>query len=391
MRDLPENISRAFDKLAESGRKVGDAPLVVGGFVRDWIAGIPLEDINDVDVISEFGKINELLIDLTKRYGLGQPYQYEYSGTYSLMIDNFLFEFQSPENPHVHFPIEEELAKMGIENTYLNKNIYERDFTVNTLCYDVIEKEFLDITGYGIDDLLYNKIIRTTIDPQKAISFNPLITLRIFRLMTEFELEPEPELEKLIPYGVELIPEACKQRSEIFVRNVIADIFSYDYDKADKLFKKYGLYNKNIPIPKDIFDRAVKRDMGIKYISVANNDCLYDSSNDILTIIHDDDEIRASSSLQNKIKIAVSSLYLQSVIDKNTQILSLNNKIGTIEHIAKMHASEMTNNYKIAYNNTHMYERIKRRKEYRQRKRREERRDRIEKIKFWKNFQNKIK
>jgi len=386
MRDLPQNLVDAFQKLAQSGKAVGDYPLIVGGFVRDWLLGVPVEDIQDFDVISREGKMEAILQDFSKRFGLGEPIVYEYTGTKKIVCNGYNFEFQSIDNPHVHFPIEGEMQRLGIPITFLYKNIYERDFTIDTMCYDVINEKFLDVTGQGYDDLIKNKVIRTPIPARSAIEFNPFIILRMMRFQLEFELEPTEDLKKEIPYGIGLLPQATADRSERFVENLVRDIFDIDNEKADAMFKKYKLYD-TIPIPHEIFDHSIKRQMGIKYMAASNVLCSLDKTANKLQLCLAYQDL-LNTDIKNNLQQALASLYIQDLIDSTTAIDLLDSQLGTVSTVKDhLYLEDTKSWYKTAYNNTHMYERIQRRKEYRNRKRREQRRDRISKIKSWKDFQ----
>lgn len=386
MHELPHDLLDAFRKLGESGKAVGDQPLVVGGFVRDWLIGVPIEEIRDFDVISRKGRIEDILQDFSRRFGLGEPIVYEYTGTKKIVCNGYNFEFQSVDNPNVHFPVEDEMQRMGVPVTFLNKNIYERDFTIDTMCYDVIDEKFLDITGEGYEDLIKRKVIRTPIPAKRAIEFNPFIILRMMRFHLEFDLEISEELKEALPEGVKLLPKATADRSERFVKDLVRDIFDIDSEKADKLFREYNLYNL-IPVPQEIFDQSIKRQMGIKYMASSSIQCNLDKVSNRAQLCLVQQDLR-DDQIKERVQESLSELYMQGAIDKQTKISLLDGSLGTIASVVnRLNARESKSWYKEAYNNTHMYERIQRRKEYRNRKRREQRRDRISKIKFWKDFQ----
>jgi tRNA nucleotidyltransferase/poly(A) polymerase len=385
---LPNDLLDAFAKLAESGAAIGDKPYIVGGFVRDWIYGLPIEEVNDMDVITEFGNSEALVTDLTNRFGLGEPIQYDFTQTKRLIINGYIFEFQSDLNPNVHFPIEGDLKKMGIEVNYFNKNIFERDFTIDSICYDVTENEIVDLTG-GAEDLLINQLIKTPIEAKKAIEYNPLIILRAIRLALEFNLTPEKSFREMMPYGVQLLRDVEQKRSTKFIQEIIRDIFSYDEVKADKIFNFYGLYDI-LPMPKELMDRKVKSDMGIVYQAQSDNLLSIEIDNNAKVVkvgfIYSDIENEENKNAMDK---AIADLYLNEKIDRDYAIKFLGDshamyKLSEIGNIRNAVADK--NWYKIAQSNIHLYDRHQRRQEYRNRKRREQKRDRIDKIKSWRNF-----
>lgn len=388
---LPEKIKETFTKLALSGKAIGEEPYIVGGFIRDWLMNLPIEEIKDIDIISRYGKTEELIYDFVTRYGLGEPKKYDYTGTQTIFFKNYKLEFQSSDNPNVHFPIEEELQKMGIENTFLNKNIYERDFTINTLCYDTVNNTIIDLTGYGIEDLT-NKILRTPINAEAAIFFNPLIILRGFRFLIEFDLKFDPEYHKAMIAGLELLPKAVEDRDTRFVNSIIRDTFSYDEEKADTLYRKYGIYDL-IDMPKDLMDKKIKTDMGIKYL--AKYDILYkiaENKKNVQILI--DKEDLSENEIVNNIQKLASYLYLDNQINIETEFnsMSTQEKLFSLENIKETIASIRDNNIvALGQSGNFLYERYRRRKEYRDRKRREDKRDRINKLKTWHDLQNRLR
>lgn len=387
MSNLTTELKEIFSNLALSGSVVGDPPYIVGGFVRDYLLDLSLEEIKDLDVISKYGKTEELINDFVTSNGLGEPKLFEYTGTKTVFFKNFKVEFQSATNSNVHYPIEEEMKKAGIEVNYLNKNIYERDFTVNSICYDVSNGKIFDLTGYGISDL-NNKLLRTPINPDAAIGFNPLIILRGFRFMCEFGFSMEEEYSRAVKRGVHLLTEATKTRDKRFLNKIIRDTFSFNKRVADQLYREYNIYNL-IEMPKDIMEDKIKSDMGIKYI--AKYDTLYKVSNNNLHIIKDYIDLVDNDQVDGVRKLAA-LLYINNIIDEKTKISfsdsgdysfnfeDIEKKLNLIENNKMVSYAQMSNM---------IYERYKRRKEYRDRKRREEKRDRINKMKFWREFQKK--
>ena len=393
IRPLPNDLMEAFAKLAETGAAVGDKPYVVGGFIRDWLYGLPIEEVNDFDIITEFGKTDVFVDDLCNRFGLGEPIQYDYSKTKRLIINNYIFEFQSADNPNVHFPIENDLIQMDIEPNYFNKNIFERDFTIDCICYDIMEHSVIDLTG-GVEDLLINGLIKTPIKAVKAIGYNPLIILRAIRLALEFKLSPDKEFKEAIPFGIQLLPGAVEKRSEKFVQGMIRDIFDYNPEDAEKIFRFYGLY-EILPMPSELMDQKVKSDMGIVYQANSEDDMLSIEVNDndkVLKLGFTSYDVLEES---NKVALhkAISDLYLDGVITKEYNIKLLGEKTPTcnVENILKLNEASIEKDwYRTAQANIHLYDRHQRRQEYRNRKRREQKRDRIGKIKSWRDFMNKF-
>jgi hypothetical protein len=393
MTEFPPNLKAAFQKIAVSGEAIADRPLIVGGFVRDWLLGVAIEEVHDFDVICEQGKTIDLVNDLSQRFGLGAPVKYDYTGTSRLLIDGYSFEFQDPQNPHVHFPIENELMEMGIKPTFLAKNIFERDFTVDCLCYDVASNKVLDITNMGVDDLLKNKVIRTPIEARKAVEFNPIIILRMIRFMIEYGLEPVPELEQSIPFGVSLMPRASQERSEKFIKKLVTQTFDLDYDLATELYTRFNLWG-NVPMSKELMDRKVKSDMGIKFqaMSVTVNPADNSMTFGIFKSQLNEPKYRVA------VQEAIADLYINDAVNEETRMVFLGGEALSMSGFSDVKNRMEYNSLKQAQraypgnpvNSFRLYERYQRRHEYRQRKRREQSRDRVGKIKSWRDFRSLV-
>ncbi|KAF7455802.1 tRNA nucleotidyltransferase [Cryptosporidium felis] len=70
---------------------------------------------------------------------------------------------------------------------------FRRDFTINSMFFNVNERKIEDLTGMGISDLC-NKIIRTPLDPIKTLLDDPLRALRAFRFTSRLHFRVEENL-----------------------------------------------------------------------------------------------------------------------------------------------------------------------------------------------------
>lgn len=274
-RPIPQNIRKAFRVLARAGIDSGTVPLIVGGFVRDWIIGEGFEEINDFDVMTRDNNSKVLAQAFSEASGYENGYTtYGYTGTMMVYNNGLKFEFQSDNNPHVHFDIIPDMQELGVQVTPLTKNIYERDFTINTLCYDLINNKILDVTGYGVQDLYHDRILRTPITAIRAIENNPFILLRMVRFQIQFDLELDQELALAVPNGIAILRDRMHERSPKMVNNIVRSTFNLNPDKADELYKKYGLYDilDDRAIPKKYKRKALFDELEQDYQSRQNTE-----------------------------------------------------------------------------------------------------------------------
>ena len=99
---------------------------------------------------------------------------------------------------------------MGIENPNdLEKELYSRDFTVNTLLQPMnLQEPPFDVTGKAMSDIK-NKILRTPVNAELTIGHDAKRILRAIRLAIKFDLTIEEEVkEAIIKYrgGISELP-----------------------------------------------------------------------------------------------------------------------------------------------------------------------------------------
>ncbi|KAH7649795.1 Cca1p [Cryptosporidium bovis] len=73
------------------------------------------------------------------------------------------------------------------------EDAYRRDFTINSMFYNINDGKIEDFTNMGLVDL-HNKIIRTPLDPIKTLLDDPLRALRAFRFTSRLHFIMEDNL-----------------------------------------------------------------------------------------------------------------------------------------------------------------------------------------------------
>lgn len=181
-----------LDKIAKANNIV--SVFIVGGLPRDRAFGLS-SSIKDIDVTT--GDEHSLgLAIAASDYWKEANFKIFDDGHSSLNFKNITIDFSNNFN----LPgIEDELKSIGIENpNELEKELYSRDFTINTLLQpiDLNEKAF-DLTGKAFDDIK-NKVLRTPVNPELTIGHDPRRILRAIRLAIKFDLTIEEDLKEAI-------------------------------------------------------------------------------------------------------------------------------------------------------------------------------------------------
>lgn len=181
--------------------------IIVGGSVRDFLMG--LKSSKDIDI--ELYNLTSLdnLIEILKPFGKPQEVGKSF-GVIKLFFNGFDIDFSLPRSE----------SKVGAGHrgfdikTYINIDFEtasnRRDFTINSIGYDTITKEFLDPHG-GINDIK-NKTLRIT--NSKTFIDDPLRILRAMSFGARFEFSYSDELIELSTQMIEqnALSELAKER-----------------------------------------------------------------------------------------------------------------------------------------------------------------------------------
>ena len=238
MIEYPKELDKIFNKLQNFSSKI----IIVGGFVRDSLLGIKSKDI-DIEVygVKSFEKLENILKEFGDVNNVGKSF-----GICKLHFQNYELDFSLPRSDN-----KIKSGHRGFDIS-INPNLNfktatsRRDFTINSIGYDIKEKKLLDPFN-GINDLK-NKILKM-VNKSHFIE-DPLRVLRAAGFCARFELNIDNELLSLCQNMVSknMLNELPKER----IFSEIKKIFL----KAKKpsigfeLLKKFGsnIYNENIYI-----------------------------------------------------------------------------------------------------------------------------------------------
>lgn len=208
-------------------------PFIVGGLPRDKAFGIAY-DVEDIDITTGDKDSFALAMAVSRLWPDAHFRSYD-DGHSSIDFKNIRLDFSNNFNlPNVNDILKDLVTK---EPSDLEREIYSRDFTINTLLQPMdLSKEPLDVTGKALSDIK-NKILRTPVDPDVTIGYDPRRILRAVKLMLKFDLVPKPELEEsLVKYrgGIAEIPTNQ-------VKKQVNKMLDIDSKKALNLLIKYKL------------------------------------------------------------------------------------------------------------------------------------------------------
>ncbi len=199
---------------------------LAGGFLRDLILN---KSSNDRDLIVSDISPSSLADEIINMIG----------GT-KVLLDN--------ENEIYRVVLKDKINYLDItkpvENDLL-KDIERRDFTINSLFFDLNKEEFYD--PHNFSDDIKNKKIRTY--DLKNLSDDPLRLLRAYRFKALLGFDIENNVKDFIKENGELLNKSAKER----INYELVKMFSGDFIVDSLLdMQKIGFLNVIFPIFKEV-------------------------------------------------------------------------------------------------------------------------------------------
>ena len=258
MINIPQEIQTDLRQIEVVANDLKMKAYVVGGFPRDIVMGIEITNESDLDLTEANGNAFDLAFFVAAKYNLPEPQIYELSGTAMIIMPSGrMIEFHNAYHNVSH--IIDQLYVMGVEPTPINKDVFSRDFTINTLLFDIETQEIIDLTGKGIEDIR-NRYLRTPLTPAKTLAIEPKRLLRGMRFEVQFDMRVDPAYEKEIPNFLPYLVSFMQTHPDSkMVRATVEKTFQANPQKALEEFKKWDLIKF---LPKtDEMDKVLKGDL----------------------------------------------------------------------------------------------------------------------------------
>ena len=223
---------------------------IVGGAVRDEIYYGNMQQKSDIDLTSIYPNRSVELGGLVAgELGLDIPRILHRTGTLNFKVADVDIDFKGEWMDTSGYT--EIMRELGIDVNQLTKDVYSRDFTINSLLKSLHTGKILDITGKGIKDIK-NKVLRTLLPADFICQKNPLIILRAIRFAVYLGFEIDPDLEKAMKkYSHTILNEITNDRAEKEVLKMLAK----DTTRTLELLEEYNLINIILP---DIFRESIQ-------------------------------------------------------------------------------------------------------------------------------------
>lgn len=213
-------ISSGLQKLAKEFAKINKHLYIVGGYVRDDILGLESQDIDicsnlqNADLEKICKKLKMKCIPINKNLGTIKIFDKEEKYEYT----QFRSESYTQGN---HTPEKVEFVDD------IMVDCKRRDFTINSLYYDINNQELIDLVD-GKNDIK-NKIIRTTNLPNITLKDDGLRILRAIRFACTYNFGFEKNTYKALEFYKENLISISKERILQEIKSIATADLRYNF------------------------------------------------------------------------------------------------------------------------------------------------------------------
>ena len=197
--DIFRTVGTAADNLSLDA-------YVVGGYVRDFMLKRDNKDIDFVSVGSGIDLAQEVARLLG---GKTKVHIYRTYGTAQVKRKELELEFVGARRESYH----RDSRNPIVEDGTLEEDLSRRDFTINAMAVSVNSRNFGELVDMfnGTEDL-YNRIIRTPLDPDITFSDDPLRMMRAIRFATQLNFTIHPDTFDAIRRNADRINIITRER-----------------------------------------------------------------------------------------------------------------------------------------------------------------------------------
>jgi tRNA nucleotidyltransferase/poly(A) polymerase len=223
-----------------------------GGAVRDRILGT-LDKLEDIDLTTGGADVKNLAVEISRE--LSKSFAIESKqmedGHTSIFLENIKIDLSSN---FIDPAVDSILKQKGISNpTDIQKEMFSRDFTVNSLLMSLDLKKGFDPTGMGQKDIK-NKFLRTCLPPEITLKSNVNRIIRVIYMAAKLGFTVDPLIIKYISENKNLISEIAPG----YLSKTLTKAVKYNTEKTVELLDAMGLW-KALPITEPLYPYYAKR------------------------------------------------------------------------------------------------------------------------------------
>jgi poly(A) polymerase len=232
-------------------KEAGYDSYIVGGAVRDLLLGLKPKDFD----IATNASPQQVKRRVPYCFIIGRRFKLVHARRGEKIFEIATYRREAtPEELEGNTP--EDLLFVE-ENFFgnLKEDAFRRDFTINALFYDPIDKKLIDHCN-GLADIS-SYTIRMIGEPIERIKEDPIRILRALRLAHKLNFQIEPSLRKAISENIDLLERAVlPRRREEWIK-------LFKLEKIDSLFSEVfdlGIFKILIPTFQKIFENENQRE-----------------------------------------------------------------------------------------------------------------------------------
>ncbi|MDK9724584.1 MAG: polynucleotide adenylyltransferase PcnB [Sterolibacteriaceae bacterium MAG5] len=249
----PALVSHNARRVCETLQGAGHRAYVVGGAVRDLIAGI---EPKDFDIATD--ATPEQVRALFRRSRIiGRRFQIVH-----VMMGPETLEVSTFRAAHDENTLKDEHGRVLRDNIWgtMEEDAARRDFTVNALYYDPVTQTVFDYHR-GVDDLK-KKTMRMIGEPRSRYREDPVRMLRAVRLSAKLGLTLDPAVRAPIKEMSQLIENVPPAR---LFDEMLKLLFSGHAVECVKRLRAEGLHHGLLPL----LDVILEQPLGEKFVMLA--------------------------------------------------------------------------------------------------------------------------
>lgn len=204
-----------------------DDAFFVGGYPRSIAMGTGLADVKDLDIASGTPEKASQLAGLAAAEAGAQKYKLHHrTPAITIEINGVEMDFQGATE---HEDARQFLHMWGIDATPMAMNIFDRDFTINSLAMPIGSNRILDLTRRGMADI-DRETISSILPPEFVVPRDPLMITRGIRFAYKYNFTIEDSLWKAMRDNVDELERKISPE-----RLAIESFVLSKYDAGDML------------------------------------------------------------------------------------------------------------------------------------------------------------
>lgn len=243
----PEQI--LIEQIEQWAKKQKEKAYLVGGYIRDHFRR---RRTRDIDIVVE-GDALSFARAFSRVYRYPAPIFYGKFGTAMIEIEGIKLEFATARKESYHALS----RKPQVNPTTILEDLTRRDFTINAIAYDLLEKKYLDPFNGKKD--IKEKVIRTPVSPDKTFFDDPLRILRGIRFASHFSFSIDPHTFKGMANNAHRLSIVSIERiSDELIKTLSAPLPGYGFS----LMEQSGVLALILPEVANL--REEKKDLSYK-------------------------------------------------------------------------------------------------------------------------------